>query len=154
MPPSDPVRNTDRFEPCHPPCFIENQWEKTTLSETNRSHLRMNGWNTRFLLGLGLLSGEMVFFVIKLQPDLLDVWTETQDANQWQMRLVSRITEAKHVGLGGEWTMNPKYSSSSIISSAAAETQKNATLFHSAHTHLENIRKVTCFFGTWKTLFF
>ena len=29
----------------------------STLSETNRSHLKMNGWNTSFLLGPGLFSG-------------------------------------------------------------------------------------------------
>ena len=31
-----------------------------TLPETNSSHLKMDGWNTNFLLGPGLFSGAML----------------------------------------------------------------------------------------------
>ena len=31
-----------------------------TLPETNSLHLKMDGWNTSFLLGLGLFSGAMI----------------------------------------------------------------------------------------------
>ena len=33
---------------------------KTTLPETNSSHLKMDGWNTTFLLGPGLFSGAIL----------------------------------------------------------------------------------------------
>ncbi len=34
-----------------------------TLPETNSSHLKMDGWNTSFLLGPGLFSGAMLVVV-------------------------------------------------------------------------------------------
>ena len=63
--------------PCHPPIVFETnarrvgiaarlapQWllgfERATLPETNSSPLKMDGWNTSFLLGWPIFRGEQL----------------------------------------------------------------------------------------------
>ena len=96
----------------------------------------------------------MVFLAIQLQPDLLDVWTETQDANQWQTKALSlfQITEAKHVGVGGNewWTQSISSSSSSSSSSAAAAAAAAA----SENNKLPHFSILNMFFGLENLVFF
>ena len=49
---------------------MKKRWRKCTLSETNSSHLKMDGWNTSFLLD-GLFSGvsHIFIFIPKLGED-------------------------------------------------------------------------------------